>query len=97
MTNDPLRLVVLLGRDARHRWLATDLDYPPSAILRKYTTVIADNPDLYRLQGYMADEVRYIPAEPTPHMWEYMRARGHTIISFAEAKQWIRSKYTEIA
>ena len=86
-----VRRIVFLGSRARMDWLHIELDYPLRSVLQRHTMIVSDDFDLHRMRGYRPEALQYIPAEPTPRMWENVTARGHQRTDFEEAKRWLKS------
>jgi hypothetical protein len=83
--------VVFLGRGAQHRRLEVDLDFPPKALYLKRTFCVTANHDIYKMQGYHPDQLHYVELDPTPAMWEFVRARGLRPTSLEATAQWLKS------
>lgn len=83
--------VVFLGRGAHHARLEVDLDWPPKAIYRRYTFLVAQDHEAYKMQGYHPDQLRYVALDPSPYMWNFVNARGFRPTSLEATKQWLKS------
>jgi hypothetical protein len=86
-----IKRVVFLGRHARMNWLQVELDLPPMSVLQRNVTIVSEDHHIDRMRGFNPETLRYIAADPTPYMIEFVRSRGHQSITFEETKQWLKS------
>jgi hypothetical protein len=83
--------VAFIGPGAMYNRLVRELGYPNISIFTSRTIRIRHDTELDVLRGYHPDQVRYVPFDPTPLMWDTIRARGFRPTSIEATARWLNS------
>jgi hypothetical protein len=87
----PIRRIAFIGRGAYLNRIKASLEFPSPSVQR-ITIIVRDDQDVYRLYGIEPSELRYVPLDPSPHQWGFIRERGLRPITMEAAAAWVRSR-----